>query len=118
MVLMPILMLLPLLALPVFWLLPLTQAIAIYLCVVLLSAAMFRIMRKAKKLPPMTGAEYLVGKDAKVVSKSPPEHAVPYLVRLDGELWSADSSDILQPGERVKITAVKSDCLIVKKTED
>jgi len=118
MILMPILMFLPLLALPVFWLLPLKPAIIIYLCIVTLSAAMFRAMRKAKKLPPMTGAEYLVGKDAKVVSKSPPEHAAPYLVRLDGELWSAESEDILRPGERVIIEAVKSNFLVVKKAAD
>jgi membrane protein implicated in regulation of membrane protease activity len=114
MILMPVLMLLPLIALPIFWILPLSQALPIYLCLVALSAVTFRVMRKTMKLPAKTGAEYLVGKEARVVSKSGPAYELQYLVRLDGELWSARSNDVLEPGERVIITAIRSNSLIVK----
>jgi membrane protein implicated in regulation of membrane protease activity len=115
MFLMLVAMLLPLLALPIFWILPPAAALPIYIVFVALSAVMFRIMRRSMKLPPQTGAEHLIGKEAKVVSKSPPGDAAPYLVRLEGELWSAESADILQPGERVIVAAVRSNCLIVER---
>ncbi|MEJ2695749.1 MAG: NfeD family protein [Candidatus Sulfobium sp.] len=115
MVLMPLLMFLPLLALPIFWLLPLAEALPIYLCLVALSAAMMWVMRKTMKMPSRTGAEYLVGREAKVVSRSGPGYGTQYQVRVDGELWSARSSDALAPGDSVTVAEIKSNVLIVER---
>lgn len=117
MLLMPLLMLLPLIALPIFWLLPLVWALPIYLFFCLISAAMMRIMMKTMKLPPASGTEYLVGREAKVVSKSSSGYGASYQVRLHGELWSAQSDDNLQPGEKVIIEAVRGNSLVVKRKD-
>jgi membrane protein implicated in regulation of membrane protease activity len=110
---MVILMLLPLIALPVFWYLPLPQAIAIYAVSVLISGAMHWLMHSTMKRPVVTGAESLIGKDAEVVSRSD-RLGISYQVRVKNELWTADSREDLLPGETVMITAVKENRLIVK----
>lgn len=46
MILMPLLMFLPLLALPIFWILPLGEALPIYLCLVAISAALMWVGRQ------------------------------------------------------------------------
>ena len=110
---MVILMLLPLIALPVFWYLPLRQAIALYAISVLIAGVMHWLMHSAKKRPVVTGAESLIGKDAEVVSRSD-RYRTSYQVRVKNELWSADSEEDLESGETVIITAVKGNRLSVK----
>jgi membrane protein implicated in regulation of membrane protease activity len=109
-----LLMLLPLVALPVFWFLPLRWAIPVYVFSLLLSGLMFRVMRKTMRRPVATGAESLIGKDAEVISISRPDYGAPYMVQVENVMWSAVSFDDLQPGEIVMITAVESNKLIVK----
>jgi len=113
---MVILMLLPIIALPVFWLLPLRSAIAIYVLSLLSSGWMFWLMRTNMKRPAVMGAESLIGKDADVASRSG-QYGSSYQVRVRGELWSADSDEDLQPGETVVIVAVKGNKLIVRHKE-
>jgi membrane protein implicated in regulation of membrane protease activity len=112
---MAILMLLPLIALPVFWYLPLPQAIAIYAIAVLISGVMHWIMHSSMKRPVVTGAESLIGRDAEVVSRSN-QYRTSYQVRVKHELWSADSEEELECGETVVITAVKGNRLVVKRS--
>jgi membrane protein implicated in regulation of membrane protease activity len=112
--LMFLLMLLPLVALPVFWFLPLRWAIPVYAFSILVSGLVFRLMRKTMKRPVATGAESLIGKDAEVISRSRPDYGTPYLVQVENVLWSAASPDDLQSGEMVTITAVEGNKLIVK----
>lgn len=109
-----ILMLLPLLALPVFWFLPLSWAILIYVVCVLVSASMFWLMRRSKRRPAVTGAESLMQKEAEVVSKSTAGKHL-YMVRVGGELWTAKSRDSVQPGETVTIVAVDGNRLTVER---
>jgi len=111
---MVIFMLLPIIALPVFWLLPLRSAIVIYVLSLLASGWMFWLMRTNMKRPAVMGAESLIGKDADVVSRSG-TYGSSYQVRVRGELWSADSDEDLQPGETVVIVAVKGNKLIVRR---
>jgi membrane protein implicated in regulation of membrane protease activity len=114
-----LLMLLPIVDLSVFWLLPLGWAIPIYVFSVFLSVLMFWVMRKTMKRPVVTGAESLIGRDAKVISRSEPDYGSPYLVQAENVLWTAGSNDDLRPGEMVIIVAVESNRLIVehKKTD-
>jgi membrane protein implicated in regulation of membrane protease activity len=110
-----LLMLLPIAALPVFWLLPLRWAVPVYLFSILLSGLMFWVMRKTMKRPVEVGVESLIGKDAEVVSGAGADYGAPYLVRAEHSLWSARSHDDLQPGEVVKIVAVEGNTLIVER---
>jgi membrane protein implicated in regulation of membrane protease activity len=118
MIVMFILMALPLIALPVFWLLPLGQAILVYLLSLLLSAWMFWLMRRNKKYRVVTGREGLIGQEAEVVSTSIIGGKPAFTVSIEGELWTARSNDAIQPGEKVVITASEGNTLVIKRKDD
>jgi membrane protein implicated in regulation of membrane protease activity len=109
-----LLMLLPVVALPAFWLLPLRWAVPGYIVSILLSGLMFWVMRKTMKRPVVVGVESFIGKDAEVVSRAGPDYGAPYLVRTEHSLWSARSRDNLKHGEVVKIVAVEGNTLVVE----
>jgi membrane protein implicated in regulation of membrane protease activity len=115
MIVMLILMLLPILAIPVFWFLPLGQAVIVYLLSLLLSGWMFWLMRRNKKYPVTTGREGLIGREAEAISTSTIGRKTAYTVRVEGELWTARSSDTLKQGETVIIIAVDGSILNVKR---
>jgi membrane protein implicated in regulation of membrane protease activity len=106
MILMLLAMFSPVIGAPVFWILPFTQALTIYLFLLALFAGTMWVMRDAMHRPPMTGAQSLVGRTAMVVSRSTLEYGSPYMVRVLGELWSADCRDSLHPGDAVIIVSV------------
>jgi len=70
MILLFMLVLLPMIALPAFWLLPLGWATSQYLASVLLSGSRFRFMCRNHKIPVATGVEAWINHDAEVISKS------------------------------------------------
>lgn len=113
MILMLLVMLLPIIGLPMFWILPFGKAFPIYLLFVSLFAGMMRVMRRTMKYPRMTGPESLIGKTAEVVSKTDQGYGPPYMIRLLGEFWSADSEDILHIGEMVIIVSVQGNRVLV-----
>jgi membrane protein implicated in regulation of membrane protease activity len=110
-----LLMLLPIIAIPVFWLLPLGLAIPIYVFALLLSGAMFWLMRGTMRRPAVTGDGSLIGKDADVVSQSSQGISSRYIVRAEDRLWTAQSRDTLQPGETATIVAVEGNKLIINR---
>ncbi len=57
------------------------------------------------------GFQSLIGTEVEVVSGRPAK----YLVRSQGELWSAYSTDTFQPGELVNIVAVKGIGVVIKR---
>jgi membrane protein implicated in regulation of membrane protease activity len=116
-VIMLVLMLLPVLALPVFWLLPLGQAIPLYILSIVVSAAMFWLMRGSMTRRAVTGEQGLVGKDATIVSQSRSGNELAYVVEVKGELWTAASADALKIGDKVTITAMDGLALTVKRKE-
>ena len=103
----------PVLALPIFWLLPLNMAIPIYAVIALVSGLFYRLIAKSMRKPPATGREGLIGATGEVVSKLGPADLAHYLIRSKGELWSAKSRDTLQTGEMVSVTAVEGIRLVV-----
>lgn len=109
-------LLMPVLALPIFWLVPLSFAIPIYIFIALISGLLYWLIAKSMKRRPETGAESLIGGKAEVVSKSSTGDHPQYLVRFQGELWSAHCLDILQPGETVNITALDGLRLVVERS--
>lgn len=70
------------------------------------------------KMPARTGREDLVGREARVVSGSKPERGRNYLVRVDGELWTARSDAALHAGDSVVIMSVRGNVLLVKPKAD
>jgi membrane protein implicated in regulation of membrane protease activity len=110
--------LLPFVGIPLFWLLPLGYALPINLVIWLASPFLFRVIRRALKRPPAEdGFRSLIGTEAEVVSKQTLGHSTKYLVRAQGELWSAYSTDTLQPGEQVDLVAVRGIGVVVKRAE-
>ncbi len=122
MVLMLLVMLLPIAGVPVFWFLPLGQALPIYLFFLLLFAGMMWVMRGAMKRPGMAGPECLIGKTAEVVSRSSMEYGPPFIVRVFGELWSARCDDTLdktlQSGDAVIIVSVQGNSVFVERKKN
>jgi membrane protein implicated in regulation of membrane protease activity len=111
-----ILLLLPLIGIAVFWLLPASLAIPVYLVILVLSGLMYWAIVRAIKKSPKSGAEGMIGAEAKVVSKLGPQDDAQYLIKVHGELWRANSSDELKPGELVGILSVDGLTLLVGRT--
>jgi membrane protein implicated in regulation of membrane protease activity len=101
-----LIILLPIIGIIVFWLLPLGQAIPVYLVILVMSGLMYWAIIRAMRKRHENGAESLVGNKASVVSRLSPQEEAQYIVRVRGELWSANSDDDLKPGETVKILSV------------
>ena len=110
--------LLPFVGLPLFWLLPLGYALPINIAVWLASPFLYWVIRRGMRQPVQDGFQSLIGTEAKVVSRLASDGSIKYLVRSQGELWSAYSTDTLQSGEPVKIVAVKGIGMVVERTEN
>ena len=109
-----LLLLMPVLGLPVFWLTPLSFAVPFYIVIISVSGLLYWLIAKSIRQPLQDGFHSLIGTQAEVVSKLSPGHHAQYLVRAEGELWSAHCADVLQPGETVNIAAVNGIRLVVE----
>ncbi len=114
-----LILLLPVLGLPLFWLLPLGYVLPINIALWVLSIFLYRLIRKAMMKPVQDGFRSLIGAEAEVVSKQEMTHSAKYLVRArgEGELWSAYSTDTLDIGEQVKIVAIRGIGVVVERAE-
>jgi membrane protein implicated in regulation of membrane protease activity len=117
MIVMVILMALPLLAIPVFWLLPLGQAIVVYLIALALSGGMYWIMARNHKRPVVTGKESLIGREVEIDAISRNGSRPTYTLKTEGELWTARSPDALKVGDKVIITASEGSALIIRRKD-
>jgi len=113
-----LILLMPLFGLPLFWLLPLGYALPINVVIWLTSAFLYWLITRAMRRPLQDGFQSLIGTEAEVVSRLVPDHSAQYLVRSQGELWSAYSTDTLQPGEQVSIVAVKGIGVVVEQVNN
>lgn len=113
-----LLLFMPVIALPIFWLAPLNVAIPIYAVIVLISGLLYWLIVKSMRKTPLVGAESLLGSEAEVVSRLSPGQVAQYLVRSQGELWSARSADVLEPGETVRIAALRGISLVVERRDN
>jgi membrane protein implicated in regulation of membrane protease activity len=111
-------LLLPLVGLPLFWLLPLGYALPINIATWLATPFLYRVIRRAMIRPVEDGFQSLTGTEAEVVSRLAPQHSAQYLVRSRGELWSAYSTDTFQPGEPVNIVAVKGVGVVIERVNN
>ena len=97
------LLLLPLAALPVFWIVPLAVALPVYGAVLALSAAIYWYAILAMRRPVQTGAEGMVGEIGEVIES----RGANLFVRARSEIWHAESAAPLREGDRVRVVAVQ-----------
>ena len=92
----------PVLALPVFWLLPWNIALPIYGVVLVLTALVAWPVVGALRRPQLTGSEGMIGARAEAITELSPHG----LVRCQGEVWSATADEPVAGGERVCVLAM------------
>lgn len=98
-----LLLLLPVLGLPLFWLLPLTIAAPVYALLLAFSIWLYRALMRSLHQPAEGGREGLAHANGEVLEADGGR----LLVRVQGELWTARGPADLHPGERVVVTAVE-----------
>lgn len=108
---------LPVLALPIFWLMPLNLALPAYMIITSFTALLYWLIVRSMGRQPETGSESLIGALAEVVSQFGPANHAQYLVRSHGELWTAVSPDPITAGETVNVTAVNGIRLVVRRSD-
>lgn len=108
---------LPVLALPIFWLMPLNLALPAYMIITSFTALLYWLIVRSMGRQPETGSESLIGTLAEVVSQFGPANHAQYLVRSHGELWTAVSPDAITAGETVNVTAVNGIRLVVRRSD-
>lgn len=65
----------------------------------------------ARRRRPSIGREGLVGRTGEVRERIDPQG----LIFFDGELWTARSTEPIEPGEKVEVTGIDGNILIVKR---
>jgi len=97
-----LILLLPLLALPLFWLAPVSIAVPAYAAVLILSGGIYVLALRAMHRPVQTGVESLLHSRGEVLANADGL----FRVRVHSEVWNAESKDNLQPGDSVEVIAV------------
>ena len=97
-----LILLLPLLALPLFWLAPVSIALPAYVAILILSGGIYFLAVRAMHRPIQTGVEALVHSTGEVLSQ---ENAL-FRVRVHSEIWNAESSDNLRAGDSIEVVAI------------
>ncbi len=110
-----LILLMPVIALPIFWLMPIGYAAPIYVLILLASGLFYWLITRAMRQPVRDGFRSLIGTEVEVVSKLDAMNHAQYLVRSCGELWGARSGEVLHPGENVSVTAVDGIRLVVAR---
>ena len=103
---------LPVFALPVFWVFPLTTALPLYLFILGISLFLYFKVFRAMRLEVRTGQEAMLGKEGLVVEDIDPEGKIQYA----SEIWDAmaEGKRFLK-GERVKIIGFQGLSLLVEE---
>lgn len=109
-----LLLALPLLALPLFWIFPLSVALPAYGAVASLSAVIYWYVIQAMNRPIQTGAEGMAGEIGEVIETSEGD----LRVRVHNEIWHAVSPGIaLHKGDYVEVAGVEQLTLLVQKLD-
>jgi inner membrane protein len=106
-----LILLLPLIALPIFWLWPLS--LAVYALTLLISGSTYYYAMAAMRRDITAGRESLAQASGKVVSRDRAKISV----RVQGELWGARSDEDLSPGDPIEVIRVSGLTLQVRRRE-
>ena len=91
----------PMLALPAFWLAPVPVALSFYALVLLGCLATYFYLSRLRRRHASTLRQLLYGRSGAVIQ------IAPYLrVQIEGEPWSAQSDEALRVGDRVFVHEV------------
>jgi len=106
------LLFLPVAALPVFWLLPLSIALPAYALALGIALWIYALAIKTTRRPMMTGAEGMLGESGRVVRVE----GRAATLQIHGELWSADAEgEALTVGEAALVVGIKGLRLRVRR---
>jgi len=107
-----LILLMPIVALPVLWLLPLGEGIAVSTVVALVAGTVYWFAVKAMRVPIMSGIGTLLRNRGQVRAAEGRRGSV----WIASELWSAESRDEpLAVGDAVEVVGVEGLRLIVRK---
>ncbi len=99
-----LILLMPIVALPVLWLLPLGEGIAVYTVVALVAGTVYWLAVKAMRAPVMSGTETCFAGRGSVRSADGHRGSV----WVASELWSAESRDApLAIGDAVEVIGIR-----------
>ena len=105
-----LLLLLPLLALVLFFILPWPIALLLYLPILGASLWAYGKAWRALQQPPVTGEESMIGQQAVVLIAQPNSLEV----RIDGERWLARTDQSVHPGQKVIVEDIEGLTLLVR----
>jgi membrane protein implicated in regulation of membrane protease activity len=106
-----LLLLLPVLALPVFWLWPLSIALPLYVATLVPSIAIYVLAMKTMRLPRVNGADGIVGRMGQVVRVD----SRGITLQVGGEYWGADDDGDFEVGDQALVTGIDRLSLKVRK---
>ena len=103
---------LPIVALPMLWLLPLGVAVPVYAVAVGIAIAVYATAIKAWRMPLRNGIEGLLGATGRVVRREGRQ----LVLNVQGELWSADlEGEPIAIGDQVVVVGFEDLCLKAHK---
>lgn len=97
-----LILLAPVMALPVFWLLPPSIAVPAYGTVLVVTALMVWPVVVAWRRPAVTGAEGMLGVKGEALTELNPHG----FIRCQGEVWSATADENIPAGQKVRVVAL------------
>jgi len=96
-------LLLPVLALPVFWLWPPSIAVPVYGLALAVSLTVYVLAMKTMRMPRLNGSDGIVGQTGRVVRVD--ERGL--TLQIGGEYWAADAGgEIFEVDDRVLVTGI------------
>jgi membrane protein implicated in regulation of membrane protease activity len=107
-------LLMPVLAIALFWLTPLSVAAPLYGVILTVSVWVYYLMIRAMRQPVETGTEALIHSFGQVIGRDGDR----FRVRAQGATWDAESIDELQVGDGIEIIAVDGLRLKVRRLKE
>ena len=106
-----VILLLPIIALPLFWFLSWEEALILYTTICLLAAVCYWLLWGDMRRPAATGIEGMMGGTGTIFRCGEGETKVYYR----GEIWDAVCKDAMSLGERVEIVGLDRMKIIVRR---
>lgn len=95
-------LLMPFFGLSLFWVLPFSVALPLYIAILIISGAVYYALMQAMKEPIRNGNQALLSQPVQVVEKS----GRYWIVETHGELWQAESDEFLSAGQKAVVDQV------------
>ena len=107
-----LLLLLPFIALPVFWLWPASIAVPVYAAAALATGVLYWYWLKSARMPKLNGAEAMLGARGRVVGRQ----ELRVTLFFHGELWRADADgEPIAVGDEAVVVGIEGLRLRVRK---